>query len=217
MKSNKMILALTGIGALVLTTSFLTASTPASISVQGACHQRVPIGTQRTEVESIDLNRLFALGINTAQRALAKTAELIESAPKREVEGSMNLTVKDSDRDTPNQDIRVPFRLAIPKLSSMDMEAFANDIVGDPSEFENLVKTRTRLGIDEKVFERYYEACMKDALADAKAKAAAEAERRGVALGEMTSANANTDISAESETSRQADLRITLDVSFSTL
>jgi hypothetical protein len=217
MKNSRMILVAAGVGAIALTASLLQADAPKTIEVEGVCHRQIPIGKQRIETDTIDLNRLFSAGLATAQRALAKTAEIFETAPKREVSANVNVTVRDDGSDTPEKEVNMPLRFSIPKLSEADMDAFADYVVGDPSQYDDLIKTRTSLGISEAEFEKNYKACMEDALKDARANAEREAANRGVKLGEMVSAEADADVSAASESSANADLRLTLNAIFRTL
>ena len=210
MKTKRIFLALAGITILAAMASSPATGTPTTIEAEGTCHQRIPVGTQRLELETIDLNRMFTLGLNVAQRALARTAELLEQPSGREVEGGLDLTIRDPE--APTREVRVPFRMALPRMTAADFENFANYVVGDPSEFENLVQFRTDLGISEEEFSRHYEACMRDAVADARTRAGHQAEARGLTLGELISADANVDAS---EAGRYVDLRLTIQASFS--
>jgi len=218
MNGSKTILMLAGVGAFAATATLLQAdTTPATIEVVGTCQRTLAVDKQKVEVESIDLDKLFAAGLATAQRALSKTAELMETSPKKEVSANVNVSVRDKDSGEPDKDISVPLKFSIPKLTAADMDSFAEYVAGDTSEYDNLIKTRTSLGVSEAEFEKQYKACMKDALADAKTKAQAEAAKRGVKLGDMVSAKTAADVSAASEASREADMRLKVNVSFRTI
>jgi|GEM_PF-3813386 len=215
MNGSKTILMLAGVGALSATATLLQADAPATIEVVGVCQRTLAVGKQKVEVESVDLDKLFSVGLKTAQRALEKSAELWENSPKKEVSANVNVSVKDSGE--PDKDISVPLKFSIPKLTAADMDSFAEYVAPDASEYDSLVKTRTSLGVSDAELEKQYRACMRDALADAKTKAQAEAAKRGAKLGDMVSAKTAADINAVSADGKEADMRLKVNASFRTL
>ena len=182
-----------------------------TISVQGSCARVVRPAKASTTFETIDLNKLFLAGLKTAQKVIGKTTELMENSPKKEYEANIQVSYKDKSEGI-ERDFSLPLSFALPKIEdSAEIEAFVDELGSDLPDFDSVVKTSQKTGLDRETLEKEYKECAGDALADAKEKADAEAAKAGLSLGRLIRVANTAAANAERRDDGSYDIKMTLE------
>ena len=182
-----------------------------TVRVQGSCQRVVRPSKTSTTFETIDLNKLFLAGLQTARKVISKTTELMENSPKKEYEANIQVSYKDKDEGT-GRDFSLPLSFAIPKIEdSAELDAFVDELGADLPDFDSVVKASQKTGFDKEALEKEYRECAEAAVADAKENAAKEAENMGRSLGRLVKVVSTAAAEAQRRDDGSYDIRMTLE------
>ncbi|MCL2439320.1 MAG: hypothetical protein FWD15_02285 [Alphaproteobacteria bacterium] len=189
---------------------------PKIVEISGVCERQIIPSRISREVE-IDLDRAIASGLAMAKKAVAKIADVYEGADKKDVEGSVNVRVRDRKSGEEERNVEMPFAVSIPKIGEReidDLDSFFERLwAGAPAKGE-IVRTSQRLGVGEKEFEEEYKSCFAEALEDAKLRAALELGDADFTVVSVEQDESASMVSDESE--GELNMRVVLRVKFST-
>lgn len=195
---------------------------PRSLSATGECSRLVKgdRASIKIDIDEEGLNKALMAGLKIVKKGVEKAIDVMENSPKTEVKSNVALSYETttSKGEKEGADIEMPLRFHIPEVDSenFDPSEFLADIADDIPAYDEVVKTDAKYSLSKERLESEYKSCAEEAMKDARAKAEAEAAKRGLRLKKALSVSKVE--SRVMEESKDGDgtvkIGVKLDVSF---